>query len=167
MSASKLGLSDGIWYDALILRGYVDDSGGSENALLFSKNSSSVYHSQYAFGSTTTWGTMYKFLDSGNYTNYTINYAKSALINAGSVGVIKDGKLYYNSALSFARFVQSDNSGRYSYELIAELTNYGTGTNTSYITYGISGFMWAYREGNGANSGAYPITAIVNVGPAI
>ena len=167
MSASKLGLSDGDYYDALILRGYADHTGGNENALLFGKSTSSVYHSQYAFGSTTTWGTMYKFLDSGNYTNYTIGYAKSNLTSAGSVGVIKDGKLYYNSALSFARFVQHDNSGRYSYELIAELTNYGTGTNTSYITYGISGFMWAYREGNGANSCSYSITAIVNVGPAI
>ena len=70
MSASKLGLSDGSYYDAVILRGYADSSGGQENALLFSKNTSSVYHSQYAFGSTTTWGTMYKFLDSGNYKNY-------------------------------------------------------------------------------------------------
>lgn len=67
---SMLGGAEGIWYDAIVLRGYVDDSGGNENALLFSKNSSSVYHSQYAFGSTTTWGTLYKFLDSGNYKNY-------------------------------------------------------------------------------------------------
>ena len=257
MSASKLGLSDGNYYEALILRGYADSSGGNENALLFSKNSSSVYHSQYTFGSTTTWGTMYKFLDSNNYssyalplsggtmtgniilttgssyiadsstsssilgafasgntaeglsseagvlvgklatqvtirsngddlwhyrnsdkkrykildaanyTNYTINYANSNINTYGSVGVIANGKLYYNNALSFARFTQHDNSGRPSYELIAELPNYGTGANTSYITYGISGFMWAYREGNGANSGAYPITAIVNVGPAV
>lgn len=71
MAASKLGISgDGSYYDALIIRGYSDSSGGKENALLFSKNSSSVYHSQYAFGSTTTWGTLYKFLDSGNYKNY-------------------------------------------------------------------------------------------------
>ena len=109
----------------------------------------------------------YKILDAANYTNYTINYANSNINTYGSIGVIASGKLYYNSAISFARFAQHDNSGRYSYELIAELTNYGTGTNTSYITYGISGFMWAYREGNGANSCSYSITAIVNVGPAI
>lgn len=72
MSASKLGLSDGNYYEALILRGYADSSGGNENALLFSKNSSSVYHSQYTFGSTTTWGTMYKFLDSNNYSSYAL-----------------------------------------------------------------------------------------------
>ena len=72
MSASKLGLSDGSYYDAIILRGYGDSSGGNENALLFSKNTSSVYHSQYAFGSTTTWGTMYKFLDSRNYSSYAL-----------------------------------------------------------------------------------------------
>ena len=72
MTAAKLGLSDGNYYDAVILRGYTDSSGGNENALLFSKNSSSVYHSQYAFGSTTTWGTMYKFLDSGNYSSYAL-----------------------------------------------------------------------------------------------
>lgn len=67
---SMLGGAEGTWYDAIVLRGYVDDSAGNENALLFSKNTSSVYHSQYAFGSTTTWGTLYKFLDSGNYKNY-------------------------------------------------------------------------------------------------
>ena len=164
---SMLGGAEGTWYDAIILRGYVDDSAGNENALLFGKSTSSVYHSQYAFGSTTTWGTMYKFLDSGNYTNYTINNTKSDINNTGFVGVVNGNNLYYHGGLSFARFVQHDNSGRFSYELIAELTNYGTGTNTSYITYGISGFMWAYRGGNGANSGAYPITAIVNVGPAV
>lgn len=261
MSASKLGLSDGNCYEAIILRGWTDSSGGSENALLFSKNSSSVYHSQYAFGSTTTWGTMYKFLDSNNYssyalplsggtmtgpitltsgtgsadaktalsfikrsdkseqvrigtnsyddlgmyvkgaiyirpnvtlgsdstngliissssftyngntvltssnyTNYTIGYVNSS-ITYGNVGVIADGKLHYNSALSFARFYPSDNSGRTSYELIAELPNYGTGTNTHYITYGISGFMWSYRDGACQNSSAYPITAIVSIGP--
>ena len=119
MTASKLGLSDGNYYEALILRGWIDSSGGNENALLFSKSSSSVYHSQYAFGSTTTWGTMYKFLDSGNYTNYTINYANSNINTYGSVGVIANGKLYYNNALSFARFAPHDNSGRPSYELIA------------------------------------------------
>lgn len=71
MTASKLGISgDGSYYDTLIIRGYSDSSGGSENAIMFSKNTSSVYHSQYAFGSTTTWGTLYKFLDSGNYKNY-------------------------------------------------------------------------------------------------
>lgn len=165
MTASKLGLSDGNYYEALILRGWIDSSGGNENALLFSKSSSSVYHSQYAFGSTTTWGTMYKFLDSGNYTNYTINYANSNINTYGSVGVIANGKLYYNNALSFARFAPHDNSGRPSYELIAELPNYGTGVNTGYINYGISGFMWSLRDGNCANSSAYPITAIVSIGP--
>ena len=71
MTASKLGISgDGTFYDALIIRGYRDSTGGKENAIMFSKNTSSVYHSQYDFGSTTTWGTLYKFLDSGNYKNY-------------------------------------------------------------------------------------------------
>lgn len=71
MTASKLGISgDGSYYDALIIRGYGDHTGGNENAIMFGKNTSSVYHSQYAFGSTTTWGTLYKFLDSGNYKNY-------------------------------------------------------------------------------------------------
>lgn len=260
-SASKLGLSDGGYYEAIILRGWIDSSGGNENALLFSKNTSSVYHSQYAFGSTTTWGTMYKFLDSNNYssyalplsggtmtgpitltsgsdsaydksalsfikssdkseqarigtnttsglgmyakgaisirpnvtlgsdstnglvissssftyngnavltssnyTKYTIGYVNSS-ITYGNVGVIADGKLHYNSALSFARFSPSDNSGETSYELIAELINYGTGTNTQYITYGISGFMWSTKAGDCANSSAYPITAIVSIGP--
>lgn len=254
MSASKLGLSEGSYYEALILRGWTDRSGGNDNALLFSKDTSSVYHSQYAFGSTTTWGTMYKFLDSNNYssyalplsggtmtgniilttgssyiadsstsssilgafasgnsveglyseagvlvgklatqvtlrsngddlwhyrnsdkkrykildaanyTNYTINYANSGITTSGYAGVINDGKLYYNSQLSFARFAPDDNHGATSYELIAELPNYGTGTNTTWITYGISGFMWSKRTGNCANISAYPITAIVNVG---
>lgn len=71
MAASKLGISgDGSYYDALIIRGYRDSTGGNENAIMFGKNTSSVYHSQYDFGSTTTWGTLYKFLDSGNYKNY-------------------------------------------------------------------------------------------------
>ncbi len=254
MSASKLGLSDGSYYDAVILRGYGDHTGGQENALLFSKNTSSVYHSQYAFGSTTTWGTIHKFLDSNNYssyalplsggtmtgniilttgkwiadsttstsilgtfasgnsveglyseagvlvgktatqttlssngddlwhyrnsdktrykildaanyTNYTINNTKSGINHTGFVGMVIGNNLYYHSELSFARFVPDDNSGNISYELIAELTNYNTGANTSYITYGISGFMWSYRAGNCSNSSAYPITAIVSVGP--
>lgn len=108
----------------------------------------------------------YLILDANNYTNYTINYANSGINTYGSVGVIANGKLYYNNAISFARFAPEDNGGATSYELIAELTNYGTGTNTSYVTYGISGFMWSYRAGNCNNSSAYPITAIVSVGPA-
>ena len=107
----------------------------------------------------------YKILDAANYTNYTINYAKSALTNAGSVGVIDAGKLYYNSLLSFAMYAPDDNGGKVSYELIAELPNYGTGTNTSYVDYGISGFIWSRRGGNCSNSSAYPITAIVSIGP--
>ena len=262
MSASTLGLSDGIHYEAIILRGWPTNTAGQENALLFSKNTSSVYHSQYAFGSTTTWGTMYKFLDSNNYssyalplsggtmtgpitltsgtggadaktalsfikssdkseqarigtdtannlglyatgniyirpnvtlgngstnglvissssftyngnavltssnyTNYTIGYANSNITTSGYAGIINNGKLYYNSQLSFARFSPHNNSGKFSYELIAELPNYGTGTNTSPITYGISGFMWSFRRGDCNNSSAYPITAIVRVGP--
>lgn len=107
----------------------------------------------------------YKILDAANYTNYTINYAKTALIDAGSVGVIDAGKLYYNSLLSFAMYAPDDNGGKVSYELIAELPNYGTGTNTSYVDYGISGFIWSRRGGNCSNSSAYPITAIVSIGP--
>lgn len=103
-------------------------------------------------------------LTSSNYTNYTIGYANSGITTSGYAGIINDGKLYYNSQLSFARFSPHSNRGEVSYELIAELINYGTGTNTSYITYGISGFMWSYRDGACQNSGAYPITAIVSIG---
>ena len=104
-------------------------------------------------------------LDSRNYTNYTINHTKSGINNTGFVGVVNGNNLYYHSALSFARFGPDDNGGATSYELIAELINYGTGVNTGYINYGISGFMWSWRAGNAYNSSAYPITAIVSVGP--
>ena len=244
ISTSTLGLSEGYYCDTLILRGYATHTAGYENALLFNKQNSSVYHSQYAFGSTTTWGTIHKFLDSNNYssyalplsggtmtgkltmqsnsfanlpqiyrtdgaylsgirfqntlgylgaigmdavsgslriidaanathtvldsrnyTNYTINHTKSGINNIGFVGVINGNNLYHHSELSFARFSPTDGGGNNSYELIAELTNYNTGANTGYINYGISGFMWSYRGGNCNNSSAYPITAIVSIGP--
>lgn len=104
-------------------------------------------------------------LTSNNYTNYTINYANSNRTTSGYAGIINSDKLYYNSQLSFAKFSPHDNRGEVSYELIAELPDYGTGTHTSYIVYGISGFMWSIRDGSCQNSSAYPITAIVSIGP--
>lgn len=72
ISTSTLGLSEGYYCDTLILRGYATHTAGYENALFFSKQNSSVYHSRYAFGSTTTWGTLHKFLDSNNYSSYAL-----------------------------------------------------------------------------------------------
>lgn len=71
MQNSTLGISNfGDYSDVLVLRSYGDHTGGNDNAIIFNKNSSSVWHTQFGFGSTTSWGTPYLFLDSNNYSTY-------------------------------------------------------------------------------------------------
>ena len=69
MNNSTLGIDTttyGNYSDVLVLRGYTDSTGGKENTIIFNKNSNSVWHTQFDFGSTTSWGTKYLFCDSGN-----------------------------------------------------------------------------------------------------
>ena len=72
MNNSKLGINTttyGTYSDALVIRGYLDSTGGKENAIIFNKNSTNVWHTQFDFGSTTSWGTPYMFLDTNNWAD--------------------------------------------------------------------------------------------------
>ena len=79
LAASTLGIkNDGTYYDAITVRSYVDSSGGSDNALLFSKNTNSLYHTRFAFGSTDSWGSPLLIIDSGNIGSQSVAYASKA-----------------------------------------------------------------------------------------
>ena len=79
LSASTLGIkNDGLYYDVITVRSYIDSSGGSDNALLFSKNSNSLYHTRFAFGSTSSWGSPLLIIDSGNIGSQSVAYASKA-----------------------------------------------------------------------------------------
>ena len=79
LSASTLGIkNDGSYYDVITVRSYIDSSGGSDNALLFSKNSNSLYHTRFAFGSTSSWGSPLLIIDSGNIGSQSVAYASKA-----------------------------------------------------------------------------------------
>lgn len=109
-------------------------------------------------------GNNQKVLTSGNFTEYAVAI-QSANQRVGSVPVFNYPYLSRHSALNFAYFYPDDNNGATSYLLIAELTNYGTGANTKYIEYGISGTLYSYRGGNANNNHVNNVTAIVSVGP--
>lgn len=69
MNAPRLGITNnGTYYDAIIFDSWRDSSAGNTNALLFSKNSTTLYHTQTTFRSTTSWGTPIKIWDSDNLT---------------------------------------------------------------------------------------------------
>lgn len=79
LAASTLGIkNDGSYYDVITVRSYMDLYGGSDNALLFSKNTKSLYHTQFSFGSTDSWGTPLLIIDSANIGRQSVNYANSA-----------------------------------------------------------------------------------------
>lgn len=79
LSASTLGIkNDGSYYDVITVRSYADSSGGADNALLFSKNSNSLYHTRFAFGSTSSWGSPLLIIDSGNIGSQSVAYASKA-----------------------------------------------------------------------------------------
>ena len=72
MQNSTLGIYNfGDYSDVLVIRSYTDSSGGNDNAIIFNKNTRGVWHTQFGFGSTTSWGTPYLFLDSNNFNKYT------------------------------------------------------------------------------------------------
>lgn len=79
LSASTLGIkNDGSYYDVITVRSYGNSSGGSDNALLFSKNTNSLYHTGFAFGSTSSWGSPLLIIDSGNIGSQSVAYASKA-----------------------------------------------------------------------------------------
>lgn len=79
LAASTLGIkNNGTYYDVITVRSYVDATAGSDNALLFSKNTNSLYHTRFAFGSTDSWGSPLLIIDSGNIGSQSVNYANSA-----------------------------------------------------------------------------------------
>lgn len=77
--ASTLGIKgDGTCYDVITVRSYRDSSGGHDNALIFSKNTKSLYHTSFGFGSTSSWGTPLLIIDSANIGSQSVKYANSA-----------------------------------------------------------------------------------------
>ena len=79
LSASTLGIGgNGQYYDVITVRSYRDPTGGSDNALLFSKNTNSLYHTRFAFGSTDSWGNPLLIIDSGNIGSQSVAYATNA-----------------------------------------------------------------------------------------
>lgn len=126
MSTSTLGISEGYYCDTLILRGYATHTAGYENALFFNKQNSSVYHSQYAFGSTTTWGTMYKFLDSNNYSSYALPLSGGTMTGVitltSGVGVAND-----KTALSFIKSSDKSEQARIGTDVTNGLGMYAKG----------------------------------------
>ena len=79
LAASTLGIkNDGSYYDVITVRSYGDSSGGSDNALLFSKGSNSLYHTRFEFGSTSSWGSPLLIIDSGNIGAQSVAYASKA-----------------------------------------------------------------------------------------
>lgn len=79
LAASTLGIkNNGSYYDVITVRSYGDATAGSDNALLFSKNTNSLYHTRFAFGSTDSWGSPLLIIDSGNIGSQSVNYANSA-----------------------------------------------------------------------------------------
>ena len=77
--ASTLGIkNDGSYYDVITVRSYKDSTGGSDNALLFSKNTNSLYHTRFEFGSTSSWGSPLLIIDSGNIRFQSVAYATNA-----------------------------------------------------------------------------------------
>ena len=69
ITGSLLGDTNNPYYDGIIFDSWIDSSAGKTNALLFSKSSTDVYHTQVVYKSTTSWGTPIKFWDTNNLKN--------------------------------------------------------------------------------------------------
>ena len=85
LAADTLGIeNNGTWYDVITVRSYGDSSGGHDNALLFSKNTNSLYHTSFAFGTTDSWGSPLLIIDSGNIGSQTVSNAYHLYINSAN-----------------------------------------------------------------------------------
>lgn len=69
LNGTQSGIGAGVYYDALYLSSYVDNSGGGSNLITFNKNNGEMAIHYQAFGAT-AWGTRRVVLDSGNFANY-------------------------------------------------------------------------------------------------
>lgn len=112
LAASTLGITnDGTYYDTIMVKSYGDNSGGSDNALLFGKQSDSLYHTRFAFGSTNSWGTPLLILDTANYSTYaaTKDHTHSIKINGTTKTITSDTIVdlgtYLTSHQSLANYV--------------------------------------------------------------
>lgn len=85
LAADTLGIeNNGTWYDVITVRSYKDNTGGFDNALLFSKNTNSLYHTQFSFGATDSWGSPLLIIDSGNIRSQTVANAYHLYINSAN-----------------------------------------------------------------------------------
>ena len=85
LAADTLGIeNNGTWYDVITVRSYKDSSGGHDNALLFSKNTNSLYHTSFSFGATDSWGSPLLIIDSGNIRSQTVANAYHLYINSAN-----------------------------------------------------------------------------------
>lgn len=140
MNASKLGIANnGTYYDALIFDSWNDNSAGKTNALLFSKNSTTLYHIQAPFKSTTSWGTPIKIWDANNLTKVSQlmndkGYLTSHQDISGKVsrsGDTINGIITFNNLISNDKAINLDynySAGGFSRDIIS-LSNSAYGGN--------------------------------------
>ena len=134
MNASKLGITNnGTYYDAIIFDSWKDNSAGNTNALLFSKNSTTLYHIQAPFKSTTSWGTPIKIWDANNLTKVSqltndAGYLTSHQDISGKVSRSGDtisGIITFNNLINNDKAINLDynySAGGFSRDIIS-LTN--------------------------------------------
>lgn len=101
MQNSTLGISNfGSYSDVLVIRSYADSSGGNDNAIIFNKNTRGVWHTQFGFGSTTSWGTPYLFLDSNNFNKYTPTLTGTGASGTWNINISGNANTATNSTSS-------------------------------------------------------------------
>ena len=123
LAASTLGITnDGTYYDTIMVKSYGDSSGGSDNALLFGKQSDSLYHTRFAFGSTDSWGTPLLILDTANYSTYAATkdhtHTTSLATDTGTPAItLAHGSVYKLTAggTSVIFKMPTDNNTKYNF----------------------------------------------------
>lgn len=122
MNASKLGITNnGTYYDAIIFDSWIDSSAGNTNALLFSKNSTTLYHIQAPFKSTTSWGTPIKIWDANNLTKVSqlINDAGYLTSHQDISGKVSKSGDTISGIITFTNLISNDKAINLDYNYSA------------------------------------------------
>ena len=122
MNASKLGITNnGTYYDAIIFDSWRDSSAGNTNALLFSKNSTTLYHIQAPFKSTTSWGTPIKIWDANNLTKVSqlINDAGYLTSHQDISGKVSKSGDTISGIITFTNLISNDKAINLDYNYSA------------------------------------------------
>lgn len=122
MNASKLGITNnGTYYDAIIFDSWGDNSAGNTNALLFSKNSTTLYHIQAPFKSTTSWGTPIKIWDAISLTKVSqlINDAGYLTSHQDISGKVSKSGDTISGIITFTNLISNDKAINLDYNYSA------------------------------------------------